>query len=143
MKIVYYFDKINSIAPVKKFLFKYSISKKDSEKAANHKIKVLAFVDQSIRFIAENKGKPIPPIAKTIKGYKFHEIRVKDGSSLIRIFYFVYIRSKLVLLNGLEKPENYDKGKKKKINKRIKDSLDLADKYYKDYINKQIDEEYK
>ena len=71
----------------------------DNKLLTNHKIKILAFIDQAIQFIAENKARPVPPIAKTIKGYKFHEIRVKDGSSLIRIFYFCYHQEKLVLLN--------------------------------------------
>jgi hypothetical protein len=143
MKIVYYFNKEKNISPVKDFLFKYDIKKDDSEKTVNHKIKVLAFIDQAIKFITENNGKPIPPIAKTIKGCKFHELRVRDGGNLIRIFYFVYIREKIVLLNALEKPENYEKGQKKKIDKRIKEAIEITGKYYKNYLTNQTYEEYK
>jgi phage-related protein len=143
MKIVYYFNQEKSVLPVKDFLFKYDIKRNDSERTVNHKIKVLAFIDQAIKFTAENNGKPIPPIAKTIRGYKFHELRVKDGSSLIRIFYFVYIQKKLVLLNCLEKSENYDKGLKKKINKEIKKAIELTNQYYKDFIINQTYEKYK
>ena len=135
--------KKNSISPVKKFLLKYNIDKNDSEKIINHKIKILAYIDQSIKFIAENKAKPILPIAKTIKNHKFHEIRVKDGSNLIRIFYFGYFQKKLVLLHGIEKPEKYDKKLKKKIDKKIQNALKLANEYYKDFINNQKYEEYK
>ena len=143
MQIVYYFDKENQISPVKKFLFKYNISKNDTDRVVNHKLKVLAYIDQSIDFIAENNAKPVLPIAKTIKGYKFHEIRVKDGSNLIRIFYFGYFHEKLVLLYGFEKPEKYDKGLKKKIDKKIQKSIDRANKYYQDFIKNQRYEEYK
>ena len=143
MQIIYYYNQEESISPVRNFLLKYDINKNDSERVVNHKVKVLAFIDQAIKFTAENKGKPILPIAKTIRGYKFHELRVKDGSSLVRIFYFVYIQEKLVLLYALEKPGNYDKGLKKKIDKEIEKAIKLADKYYKDFIINQKYEEYK
>lgn len=143
MKIVYYFDNENLIAPVKNFLFKYAQGKNDSKSIVEKKLKVLAYIDQSIKFIAENNAKPIPPIAKTIKGYKFHEIRVKDGSNLIRIFYFGFHQKKMVLLFGIEKPERYDKGLKKKIDRKIKEAIKFADKYYRDFIKNQIYEEYK
>ncbi len=142
MRIIYYFNQEKSVSPAKDFLYKYNIKKSDSEKTLNHKIKVLAFIDQAIKFIAENNGKPVPPIAKTIRAYKFYELRIKDSSSLIRIFYFVYIREKLVLLNALEKPENYDKGTKKKIDKEIEKAIELANQYYKDFIINQTYEEY-
>ena len=119
MKITYYYNLNLQISPVKQFLFKYNLKLNDTEKRKNHKIKTLAFIDQAIQFISENKAKPIPPIAKTIRGYKFHEIRVKDGSNLIRIFYFCYHQEKLVLLNAFEKPDLYEKGLKKKIDKKI------------------------
>ena len=110
MKIIYYYNSNLRISPVKQFLFIYNLKSKDTEKQKNHKIKILAFVDQAIQFIAKNKAKPAPPIAKTIRGYKFHEIRVKDGSKLIRIFYFCYYQESLVLLNVFEKPDLYEKG---------------------------------
>jgi phage-related protein len=143
MEIVYYYNQEKSLSPVKNFLFQYDIKIGDREKVLKHKVKVLAYIDQAIKFIAENNGKPIPPIAKTIRGYKFHELRVRDGSNLIRIFYFVYIQEKLVLLNAMEKPENYDKGLKKKIDKEIKRAIELSDKYYKDFIINKSYEEYR
>ena len=114
MNIVYYYNKELQWFPVKKFLAKYACLPKDSARVRDKKVKVLAFIDQSIQFIAEHKGKPIPPIAKTIRGYKFHELRIKEGNKLIRILYFAYHKEKLVLLNAFEKPELYQKGKKKK-----------------------------
>ena len=102
MKITYYYNSNLQISPVKQFLFIYNLKSEDTEKQKNYKVKTLAFIDQVIQFIAENKARPVPPIAKTIRGYKFHEIRVKDGSSLIRIFYFCYHQENLVLLNAFE-----------------------------------------
>ena len=143
MKITYYYNLNLQISPVKQFLFKYNLKSNDTEKRKNHKIKMLAFIDQAIQFISENKAKPIPPIAKTIRGYKFHEIRVKDGSNLIRIFYFCYHQEKLVLLNAFEKPDLYEKGLKKKIDKKIIKILEQTKEYYQDFINTQNYEEYK
>ena len=143
MKITYYYNLNLQISPVNQFLFKYNLKSNDTEKQKNHKIKILAFIDQAIQFISENKAKPIPPIAKTIKSYKFHEIRVKDGGSLIRIFYFCYHQERLVLLNAFEKPDLYEKGLKKKIDKKIIKILKQTEKYYQDFINNQNYEEYK
>ncbi len=66
MKIVYYYNANLQIFPVKQFLFKYDLRSNDTEKQKNHKIKTLAFIDQAIKFIAENKARPIPPIGKTV-----------------------------------------------------------------------------
>ncbi len=143
MRIIYYYNLNLQVSPVKQFLLKYNLKLDDTEKQKNRKIKVLAFVDQTIQFIVENKAKPIPPIAKTIKGYKFHEIRVKDGGSLIRIFYFCHHQEKLVLLNVFEKPDLYEKGLKKKIDRKIIKILEQTKEYYQDFINNQNYEEYK
>ena len=142
MKITYYYNSNLQISPVKQFLFIYNLKSEDTEKQRNHKIKILAFIDQAIQFIAENKAKPVPPIAKTVRGYKFHEIRVKDGGSLIRIFYFCYHQKNLVLLNAFEKPNLYEKGLKK-IDKKIVKILEQTREYYQDFINNQNYEEYK
>ena len=143
MKVIYYYNLSLRISPVKQFLLKYNLTSNDTEKQTNHKIKTLAFIDQTIQFIVENKAKPIPPIAKSIRGYNFHEIRVKDGSNLIRIFYFCYHQEKLVLLNVFEKPDLYEKGLKKKIDKKIIKILEQTKEYYQDFINNQNYEEYK
>ncbi len=143
MKVTYYHNLNLQLSPVKHFLFKYDLKSGDTEKRKNHKIKTLAFIDQSIQFIVENKTRPIPPIAKTVREYKFHEIRVKDGNSLVRIFYFCYHQEKLVLLNAFEKPDLYEKGLKKKIDKKIIKILEQTKEYYQDFIKNQNYEEYK
>jgi phage-related protein len=143
MKIIYYFSRQLGIAPVKEFLLKYDVRNNDSTKQAERKIKIMAFIDQAVRFIAENKGRPVPPIAKPLKGYKFHEIRVKDGSDLIRVLYFCYHQEKIVLLNAFEKPDLYEKGLKKKIDQGINKILELTQEYYNEFLNNQTYEEYK
>ncbi len=90
MDIVYYYNARLNNAPVKQFLLKYDIKATDTAKVKEQKVKVLAFIDQAIQFIKEHKGQPIPPIAKALRGYKFHELRVKEGNKLIRILYFAY-----------------------------------------------------
>ena len=143
MEIVYYYSNDFKFAPVKQFLSKYSLKSSDTEKQRNHKIKILAFIDQTIKFIVENKGRPVPPIAKSIKGYKFHEMRIKDESKLIRILYFCYHQEKLVLLNAFEKPTLYEKVLKRKINKEITKILEQTKMYYQNFIeNNQNYEEY-
>ncbi|KKS53874.1 MAG: hypothetical protein A2445_04530 [Candidatus Jacksonbacteria bacterium RIFOXYC2_FULL_44_29] len=134
MNIVYYYNVHLKYAPVKAFLTKYAIKSTDTVKVKEKKIKVLAFIDQAIQFIREHKGKPIPPIAKTIRGYSFHELRIKEGDQLIRILYFAYHQEQLVLLNAFEKPELYLKGAKKKIEREIQKILELTDLYYQDFI---------
>lgn len=144
MKVVYYYNRRFNIAPVKQFLSKYDLKLEDTKKQTNHKVKVLAFIDQTVKFIAEHKGQPIPPIAKTIRGHPFHEMRIKDGSNLIRILYFSFCQEKLVLLNAFEKPELYNKGLKKKIEKQILKIIEQTKIYYQDFIkNSQNYEEYK
>lgn len=145
MQIVYYFNKKLNTSPVKEFLLKYFIQPSDGQKRKGHKVKVLAFIDQTIKFTAENKGHPWPPTSSTVRGYPFLEIRVKDGSNLIRIFYFCLRQRRLVLLNALEKPDFYEKKLKKKIEKEISRILEETKLYYEDYMknNEENYEEYK
>jgi len=142
MQIIYYHNLDLNIVPVKKFLLKYDLKSSDNAKTKNRKIKILAFIDQTIKFIAENKGQPVLPIAKPLRNYKFHEMRVKTGSNLIRILYFCYLQKKLVLLNAFEKPVLYEKKRKKKIEREISKILDQTNNYYKDFIKNQNYEKY-
>ena len=62
-------------------------------------------------------------------------MRIKDGSNLIRILYFGYMRDKLILLNAFEKPEKYDKKLKKQIESKIANILNQTKIYYENFIN--------
>ena len=79
-----------------------------------------------------------------LKGdYDFQEIRVKEGDNLVRVLYFCYHQEKLVLLNAFEKPSQYQKNKKKVIDKMIKDELNKAKEFYKAFIsNPELYEKY-
>lgn len=144
MRIVYYFNKKLNTSPAKEFLLKYLIQPSDNQKQKDHKVKVLAFIDQTIKFTAENKGHPRPPTSSTVRGYPFLEIRIKDSSNLIRIFYFCLRQKIFVLLNALEKPDFYEKRLKKKIEKEIYKTLNQTRLYYEDYMNNEENyEEYK
>ncbi|MFH1890673.1 MAG: type II toxin-antitoxin system RelE/ParE family toxin [Candidatus Kuenenbacteria bacterium] len=143
MQIVYYFNQKSQISPVKEFLLKYDLKESDSKKQEERKIKILAYIDQTIQFITEHKGRPIPPVAKPLKGYKFHEMRIKDRINLVRILYFCYTQEKLVLLNAFEKPDLYEKGLKKKVDREINKMLKQTQQYYQDFLSNQIYEEYK
>lgn len=135
MKIIYYHILQTGNTPVKKFLMKYDCKPTDKAKQQARKVKTLAFIDQVIQFIAEHNGKPVPPIAKTIRGYKFHELRIKEGSQLIRILYFCYHQERLVLLNAFQKPALYIKGAKKRVEKEIQKIFEQTNQYYDDFIN--------
>ena len=45
MKVIYYFNQVSGVAPVKEFLLKYDLKESDSQKQTEHKVKMLAFID--------------------------------------------------------------------------------------------------
>jgi phage-related protein len=106
------------------------------------KAKVAIFIDQTIHFVAEHKGRPIPPNSQPLRGYPFHEMRIKDSSNLIRIMYFCYHQKILVLLHSFEKPDYYEKSKKRKVEKEMHIALEQAHNNYKDFIKNQYYEAY-
>lgn len=69
-------------------------------------------------------------------------MRIKDSSNLIRILYFCYCQETLVLLHVFEKPDYYDKGKKRKVEKEIYLALEQAYRNYQDYTKHQHYETY-
>ena len=128
--VPYYHHDDLGYCPVKKYFEQYK----------SGKIEILANIDAKIKFLLENNGRPIPPIAKPLYGYSFFEIRSrKTADILIRIFYFCY-GGKIVLLNALEKPSSYDTSKEKK---KIEKILNLTAEYREKFIlNPQTYEEY-
>ena len=142
MKVVYYYSVSLKISPVKAFLGRYALSAHDSEKQKEHKVKVLTFIDQTITFVSERNGRPIPPVSQPLRGDLFCEMRIKDSSNLIRILYFCYRQSTLVLLYAFEKPDHYEKGKKKKVEKDIRLALERSYINYQDFLKYQYYEAY-
>jgi phage-related protein len=123
MEVVYYYDEMLKISPVKKYFEKYLIYLNDSDFEIRKKQRVLSDIDAKINYIKNQNGLPIPPIAKPLHGYNFFEIlSTKDSKILIRILYFRY-NDKMVLLHCFEKPFYY-KSKKEKNN--VKKQNDIA-----------------
>jgi len=145
MDIVYYYDADSQIAPVKKFLCKYAISSNDESRQKEHKLKMIALIDGVIRKASENKGIVGGQFSEPLRGnWNFQAFRIKDGRILNRIFYFCYYSNKLVLLSAIDKPDNYEKGKKKKVDREYQKALLKAEDYYKKFINNSKNyEEYK
>lgn len=108
MEVVYYLDEGLEICPVKKYL--ENLLPKSSER----RVRLLAQIDQKIKFIRENPGKAASFIG-TLHGHNFLEIKNrKDESVVIRILYSIY-NGKIILLNAFEKSDKYDTNKIKKM----------------------------
>ena len=138
MEVVYY--SCEKYCPVKNYLAKYLISNKDTKKEINTKERLLSDIDNKIEHIIQNHGNPTPPISSKLREYSYFEIRQrKNKNTLIRIFYFCH-QERIVLLNALEKPDNYDKSKeKRKIEKQLKITQEYKDKFE---INPTLYEKY-
>lgn len=130
LEIVYYFDKISCLCPVKKYLEKYVSKEAGCEKKMEKKKRILISIREKIEFVRQNEGRPIPPISSSFQGYSFFEIRArKDKNILIRITYFRH-DCNIVLLNAFEKPDNYETNRDKKL---VEKQLMVADTYYKNF----------
>ena len=80
------------------------------------------------------------------KKQRAHKLKViafiKDSSNLIRILYFSYHQGVLVLLHAFEKPDYYEKAKKKKVERVISIALEQAYNNYKDFFTYKYYEPY-
>lgn len=132
MDVVYYFDKVSGFSPVKKYFEQYIITGKNSAKKRDYNLNIIVSIIAKINHIRkECDGKPVPPIAYPLKGYKFFEIKQrKNENILIRILYFCH-DNRMVLLNAFEKPEHYKTEKEKR---KIKKYLNETDEYYNNFI---------
>ena len=141
LKAVYYYDESLKYCPVKKYLGCLSPVDRDSEDVKARKVKLLIDIDNKIQKLLENNCHPIPPIAKSLKGFGVIEIRQrKDEDILIRIIYF-RCDNMMVLLHGFEKQDDYDSIK---IKREIKKQYKIAEAYKKAFIlSKKLYEEYK
>ena len=130
MLVVYYSDADLNICPVKKYFEQFKQNKNDSYEITERKLRILADIDQKIKFIAQNKGRPTPPISFPLHGYSFFEIKKRKNQNIvIRILYFRH-EEKIVLLNAFEKPDNYsDKKTKKEINKHYQITNNYQSKF--------------
>ena len=143
MQLVCYMAEDGSV-PIKEFLWRYVPGNKDSQKNILKKQRAYSKLKSIIDLTLERKGLVGGEFTSHLKGdYDFQEIRVKEGDNLVRVLYFCYHQEKLVLLNAFEKPSQYQKNKKKVIDKMIKDELNKAKEFYKAFIsNPELYEKY-
>ena len=140
MRAVYYMDNFSGCCPVKIYLAQYIKNESDKPKVKNYKDNILSNIDVKIKFVVDQFGLPTPPISFPLRGYGYFEIKHRKNKSIvIRIFYFRH-GDKVVLLNALEKPDNYDKVKEnKKIDRQLKITEEYKDKFI---LNPKSYEEY-
>ena len=132
MKIFYYFDPLLKISPVKEF-FEELLA---ADGGGRHNQNIFKVISGKIEFLAENNGRPIPPVAVPLRGYPFHEIKLSDRNNLIRVLFFAYHQDKLILLSAFNKPKHYDeKGKNKKVHFLIEKEYNKARLYYEKFLN--------
>ena len=135
MDIVYY-RTTKGYAPAKAYIqARYGQFPNDSPKIIAVKIRTFAKVESVIEMAANSPdGRVGGTFSSTLTGYSFNEFRLKEGRELVRILYFPYQLQQIVLLDAYDKPENYTKAEKKKIEKEIAEIHDRAQEYYNDFI---------
>jgi hypothetical protein len=96
-----------------------------------------------IHHILRNNWSPIPPNAKPLGGNEdeMNEIRIKFWENLYRINYFIdREQDYMVILNWYNKPDgrswsnNYNKAKKRKLDKMIEAKIEEAFKLKENYF---------
>jgi len=140
MEVVYYKDKASNCCPLKKYLDQYIKNDTEKPKERNRKDKILAEISGKIQYVLQNNGNPIPPLIKKLSGYDYFEIRSKKNQNiLIRVFYFRH-EDKIVLLNALEKPDNYS-GERE--DRKIEQELEITQGYLNKFkLNPKLYEKY-
>lgn len=140
MEVIYYKDKSLNCCPVEKYLKQYIKNSRDNTKERNRKDKILAEINGRIQYVLQNNGIPVPPLSKKLSGYDYFEIRSKKNqNTLIRVFYFRH-EDKIVLLNVLEKPDNYG-GERE--NRKIEKELKITQGYLNNFkLNPKLYEKY-
>ena len=130
MEPVYYRDASLGCCPVKKYFEQYAPSTKDKPKEKSRKASILVDIDAKVAFVVEQSGRAIAPISFKMRDYDYFEIKHrKDKNIVIRVFYFRHV-DQIVLLNALEKPDDYDTSKeRRKIEKELKITQDYLNKF--------------
>ena len=118
---------------------KYSFGKNDSEKDKLNKNKKLGNIKMYLEYLKNKKGfYNIPPIVQKYHNHSISILKIKESTKLVRIAFFTKSGDKIILLNAIDKPKLYEKGIKKKINKKIAKFLIQAERYMKDYLKNNL-----
>lgn len=108
-----YYEKLDKTKPVEDFIM-----------TLNEKLRVKTLRD--LKLLQEFGYELREPQSKKVSNEGIFELRSKQASDIVRIFYFFIIGKTIILTNG------YLKKSKKLSNK----DLQLAIEYKKDYINR-------
>lgn len=113
MFTVEFYEKKDRTVPVEDFIMSLS-----------DKLKTKVFRD--LKLLQEFGNEIREPQSKKVSEDGLFELRTKQGSDIVRVFYFFVINKKIILTNGYVK-------KKNKVSRK---DLDLAKEYKKDYIER-------
>lgn len=113
MFTVEFYEKADKTVPVEEFIM-----------SLNDKLKTKVFRD--LKLLQEFGNEIREPQSKKVSEDGLFELRTKQGSDIVRVFYFFVINKKIILTNGYVK-------KKNKVSRK---DLDLAKEYKKDYIER-------
>lgn len=86
-----------------------------------HRAKIIKWLEQ-LEILGPNLKRPFADI---VKG-KIRELRISFGSNAYRIFYFFFLKNKIVLTHGIYK----------KANKLSVKEINRAENYMNDFINR-------
>lgn len=75
-----------------------------------------------------------PPLSEHYRGRRVGVMKIKEGEVLVRIAFWARVGEKMVLLKAVDKPHNYEKAKKKKVNKMIAKWLDESEELLDDLL---------
>ena len=113
---IVFYEKENGEIPVQEFLETLEVKKK---------AKALRGID----LLEEFGSKLGMPQARQMEG-KIWELRVIFGGDISRIFYFIHTKRKIILLHGFVK----------KSDKTPPGEIEIANKYYNDYLRRSGNE---
>lgn len=113
LKIAYYYSSQTGKAPVRESI------RRIKKTSTRYKL------NSNIYYVAGRNGKAGNFVTKTIRGFKFSEIRVKISKDLYRILYFIWQDDYLVLLHMFVKKEG---------DKTPQNEFKKAKLYYDDFM---------
>ena len=126
-------------APFLEYLEKYMLKENDSKNGRALKLKHLANVESHLKYLIEHDGSyDLPPMAQKYRDRNFGILKIKESSKLIRLAFFTKKGSQIILLNAIDKPKLYEKGKKQKVDKMIEKFLDEAEDYMNGFLKNNL-----
>lgn len=135
MEIFYYRTKEGDIPVRDYFADRYGIREGDEVGAQHDKEKKFVKINMVIKMAAEQRGFAGGEFSSPLAGYDFQELRIKEGDDLVRILYVAYHGEKLVLLSAYDKPNRYEKAKKRKVDRKIESMHRQVQIYYEDFLS--------